>query len=68
MESLRVPTLEQSEPKRQEIVAESLVVGTFGEVQSICGTHLGHNLPDEKAGRPLQNEEGVWLGRLLKRV
>jgi len=37
--------------RSQEIVAQNLVVGSFGEVQSKCGTHLGHNLPDEKGDR-----------------
>ena len=37
-----------SSQRLQEVVAENLVVGEFGEVQSVCGTHLGHNLPDEK--------------------
>ena len=34
----------------EEVVAENLRVlrGTAGEVVSIDGTHLGHNLPDQR--------------------
>ncbi|CAJ1454973.1 unnamed protein product [Effrenium voratum] len=37
--------------RSQELVPENLVLGASGEVQSVCGTHLGHNLPDDKGDR-----------------
>ncbi|CAK9079961.1 Hypothetical protein SCF082_LOCUS38141, partial [Durusdinium trenchii] len=37
--------------RSQEMVSENLVTFAGGEVQSRCGTHLGHNLPDAKGDR-----------------
>ncbi|EKX31192.1 hypothetical protein GUITHDRAFT_166930 [Guillardia theta CCMP2712] len=34
-----------------EVVRENVVVEQDGEVRSVCGTHLGHNLPDNKGSR-----------------
>lgn len=34
-----------------EIFAQNIVIGSDGEVQSVCGTHLGHNIPDGKGDR-----------------
>jgi len=34
-----------------EVVAQNLVLYPSGEVRSICGTHLGHNIPDSKGAR-----------------
>eukprot|EP00927_Polykrikos_kofoidii_P058457 TRINITY_DN5298_c0_g2_i1.p1 TRINITY_DN5298_c0_g2~~TRINITY_DN5298_c0_g2_i1.p1 ORF type:complete len:181 (-),score=18.13 TRINITY_DN5298_c0_g2_i1:79-621(-) len=34
-----------------ELVKENIVIKTGGEVVSSCGTHLGHNLPDQSGNR-----------------
>jgi len=34
-----------------EVVKENIVIEPDGEVTSVCGTHLGHNLPDGKGPR-----------------
>mmetsp|Transcript_1139 Transcript_1139/g.2479 ORF Transcript_1139/g.2479 Transcript_1139/m.2479 type:complete len:191 (+) Transcript_1139:3-575(+) len=35
----------------EEVVQENIVVMPGGEVRSVCGTHLGHNIPDDKGAR-----------------
>lgn len=35
----------------QELVKENVVIHPEGEMQSKCGTHLGHNLPDASGAR-----------------
>ena len=37
--------------RTQEAVMENLVMMPGGEVQSVCGTHLGHNIPDAQGDR-----------------
>lgn len=37
--------------RKQEVVAENIVVLPNGEVRSKCGLHLGHNLPDVHGDR-----------------
>lgn len=34
-----------------EIVDQNVVQYANGEVRSVCGTHLGHNIPDDKGAR-----------------
>mmetsp|Transcript_43698 Transcript_43698/g.79746 ORF Transcript_43698/g.79746 Transcript_43698/m.79746 type:complete len:173 (-) Transcript_43698:109-627(-) len=37
--------------REAEVVKSNIKVFADGEVQSICGVHLGHNLPDSKGDR-----------------
>jgi len=35
----------------EETFLENVVIAESGEVQSVCGTHLGHNIPDARGDR-----------------
>merc|ERR1712083_100752 len=37
--------------RKQEIYKENVVFRGGGEMRSICGTHLGHNIPDGNGDR-----------------
>mmetsp|Transcript_30101 Transcript_30101/g.55126 ORF Transcript_30101/g.55126 Transcript_30101/m.55126 type:complete len:200 (-) Transcript_30101:231-830(-) len=37
--------------RKEELVTENIIVREGGETVSSCGTHLGHNLPDEQGAR-----------------
>ena len=37
--------------RTREIFSDNLVVALNGETKSVCGTHLGHNLPDVSGDR-----------------
>eukprot|EP00501_MAST-03F_sp_TOSAG23-6_P002281 GSMAST32.ASY1.ANO1.2382.1 assembled CDS len=37
--------------RRKEIIEKNIRVSSHGEVKSVCGTHLGHNLPDSFGDR-----------------
>eukprot|EP00287_Rhodomonas_sp_CCMP768_P005140 CAMPEP_0196737664 /NCGR_PEP_ID=MMETSP1091-20130531/15321_1 /TAXON_ID=302021 /ORGANISM="Rhodomonas sp., Strain CCMP768" /LENGTH=189 /DNA_ID=CAMNT_0042081543 /DNA_START=41 /DNA_END=610 /DNA_ORIENTATION=+ len=37
--------------REDEVVKEHVIVLPDGEVKSICGTHLGHNIPDSQGDR-----------------
>lgn len=63
--------------RAEEIIQENLKMDSGGAVRSVCGTHLGNNLPDEFgdryrinllciAGRPTQTE-AVSLGASFAR-
>jgi len=55
--------------RTEEMISENVIIHEFGRMESICGTHLGHNLPTKgsdrfcidlvcMAGTP--KGEGVW--------
>eukprot|EP00928_Gymnodinium_smaydae_P085448 TRINITY_DN68913_c0_g1_i1.p1 TRINITY_DN68913_c0_g1~~TRINITY_DN68913_c0_g1_i1.p1 ORF type:complete len:240 (-),score=21.89 TRINITY_DN68913_c0_g1_i1:81-800(-) len=37
--------------RSREVISENIHQFSFGEVRSVCGTHLGHNIPDDKGDR-----------------
>lgn len=53
-----------------EMVKENIVIHPSGEISSTCGTHLGHNIPDEKGERfciDLVCIAGNYLGSKIKK-
>lgn len=52
-ENWQAESLEHGWPsfRREEAFQENMVYHPGGEIESVCGTHLGHNLPDDHGDR-----------------